>query len=110
MTDDSMWSAIFSNHAGEERIPMTSQQFAENTKALLKLYTSGARMTVQPDYYPHLTTCCGRFYQTTGQCWKGGCPYECGKPRAAEEGECPSCTAVKSCLMKMWAEEIGEKE
>lgn len=77
-----------------EALPLTREKFEETVKAFADIFKSG-RMTLQPDWFNHMTPCCARVYATTGIC-ADKCPYECGKPFVQGKW-CPTCK-----IMSQW--------
>jgi hypothetical protein len=68
--------------------PLTLETFKKNCAAWLKEMKKPYH--IQPDWYPHLTACCKRRFDTTGPCEKF-CPYKCGKKWKG----CLMCKALK---------------
>ncbi len=111
MADKDVWDSLLSNSVPKMNMSnvaqpaLTAEGLKKTCDDILKMYTGG-KYVIQPDYFPHMTPCCERRYDTTGECASntGECPYDCGKPvPAGHEKWCLICKDLGEYLDRAYA-------
>ena len=111
MSDKEIWDKLLGEGAGLlsnpdstfwSNVPIagppifTAEGFKKTCDDLLKGYREG-KYVIQPNYYPHVTRCCDKSYQSIGPCQGQECPWGCGAERQVEKW-CALCQVMWDAL------------